>query len=335
MCDRSDQTPDQRDAATWKARAAELGLRPIAVTSPKVLAPLTAQQRRLVSICDTEEADGVLYHHSVLCQTCLPYRNPGEGNRRWTRKNGYLTLELHAGRAFDDRVDNFVDVGLPYGPKPRLVLYHLNAEALRARSPVIELADSLTSFVKRTLGLDAHGRNMQTVRDQLTRLAVSDFWIGKSEAGDSVTVHGRILNGLTLWTKAPFAKGVLWPSSVQLSPDYFDSLMTRAVPLNEAAVGRLSHSAVALDIYAWLAQRLHRIEPGKATIVSWTSLWAQFGPGYAEVCEFRRVFKHTLAQVKMVYPDAVFDLSSAGMHLKHSRPPVARRLLPVAGGPER
>ena len=60
-----------------------------------------------------------------------------------------MKLELQAGRAYDGRVDDFVDVGLPFGPKPRLVLYHLNAEALRTQSPVLELEDSLTAFVKR------------------------------------------------------------------------------------------------------------------------------------------------------------------------------------------
>ena len=312
----------------------DTGLRPLTATLAHVLKPLTRPQQRLLSITDAQGEDGILYQHSVLCQTCLPYRNPGDASRRWTRKNGYLTLELDAGRAFDDRVDSFVDVGLPYGPKPRLVLYHLNAEALRTRSPLIELAHSLTAFVKRTLGLDNHGRNIQTVRDQLTRLAASDFRIGKSEAGRAVTVHGRILNGLQLWTPPESSRRVLWPTAVQFSSEYFESLMTHAVPLNEAAVGRLSHSAMALDLYAWLAQRLHRIDPGKPALVSWTSLCEQFGSGYAEVREFRRVFKRTLAQVKVVYPDALFELSSAGMQLKNSRPAVARRLMPVAVGGE-
>jgi hypothetical protein len=116
---------------------------------------------------------------------------------------------------------------------------------------------------------------------------------------------------------------------VQFSPEYFDSLLRHAVPLNETAVGCLAHNAMGLDIYAWLAQRLHRIEAGKEATVSWSSLCEQFGPGYAHVREFRRVFKHTLAQVKVVYPDANFELSKVGMSLKHSRPPVARRLLPI------
>lgn len=312
-----------------RARDAYEGLKPIASAIPKPLLALSPPQRRLLSITDEDPPDGILYQHSVLCQTCLPYRNPGDSHRRWTRKNGYLTLELDAGRAFDDRLDDFVDVGLPYGPKPRLVLYHLNAVALRTRSPVIELAESLTSFVKRTLGLDAHGRNIQAVREQLTRLAASDFRIGKTEAGRAVTVHGRILGGFKLWTAEPTGKRTPWPTEVEFSREYFESLMTHAVPLNEAAVARLSHNAMALDIYAWLAQRLHRIEPGRNAVVSWESLAQQFGPSYAHVREFRRVFKHTLAQVRIVYPDARFDLAATGMHLAHSRPPVRRRLLPI------
>ena len=102
------------------------------------------------------------------------------------------------------------------------------------------------------------------------------------------------------------------------------------MPLNETAVSRLSHNAMALDTYAWLAQRLHRIEPGNTALVSWTALSQQFGHGYAEVRAFRRVFKRTLAQVKVVYPDAKFEMTVQGMLLKHSRPPVARRLLPVS-----
>ena len=305
-------------------------LRLIGEVLPPRLRALSPAQRRLLDSAAADMDEGIIYQHSVLCQTCLPYRNPGDGNRRWTRKNGFLTLEVGAGRAFDNRVSAFVDVGLPYGPKPRLVLYHLNAEALRTRCPRVELDKSLSAFVKRTLGLDAHGRNIQTVRDQLTRLAASDFRIGRSDGGSSVTVQGRILSGLRLWTEGADRK-VLWPTQVEFGQEYFESLMTHAVPLNEAAVGRLSHSAMALDIYAWLAQRLHRIDPSKTATVSWASLCEQFGPAYAQVREFRRVFKHTLAQVKVVYPDAKFELIAVGMQLNHSRPPVARRLVPISG----
>src|SRR5277367_3864227 len=211
------------------------GLRHIGDIVPKDLIPLSRVHKRVLELPQADSDFGIIYQHSVLCQTCLPYRNPGDQERRWTRKNGFLTLEVDAGRAFDNRVADFVDVGLPYGAKPRLVLFHLNAEALRTQSPVIELAESLSAFVKRTLGLDTHGRNMQTVREQLTRLAAANFRIGKSDADSSVTVHARILNGFKLWTPQHSKRRTLWPTQVQFSPEYFESLLKHAVPLNESA----------------------------------------------------------------------------------------------------
>lgn len=86
---------------------------------------------------------------------------------------------------------------------------------------------------------------------------------------------------------------------------------------------------MALDIYTWLAQRLHRVDPKQLAFVPWVSLKQQFGDGYAHMNNFKRVFRHTLRQVRSVYQDAKFFDDDKGMYLKNSRPPVARRLLPV------
>jgi hypothetical protein len=305
-------------------------LRPILELVPERLKPPSAQQRRLFDLLPPEGEEAILYQHSVLCQTCLPYRDPGNDVRLWARRNGFLKLELQAGRAYDGRLDDFVDVGLPFGPKPRLVLYHLNAEALRTQSPVIELEDSLTAFVKRTLGLDAGGRNIRTVKDQLSRLSASDFRMGTSKEDRSVTLKGSIIEGFELWTPRDTQQRVLWPTTVQFSPRYFESLMKHAVPLNETAVARLSHNAMALDVYTWLAQRLHRVDAAKGAGIPWTALHEQFGHGYERLRDFRRVFHRTLRQVKVVYPEARFDLTTQGMTLKQSRSPVGKRLLPLS-----
>lgn len=309
------------------------GLRPIAELVPESLKRDRAIRKRLLSdpfLVDPSTDGPILYQHSVLCQTCLPYRDPGDDMRTWERMNGLVSLLVAAGQAFNPDTRKFLEVGLPYGPKPRLVLYHLNAEALRTQSPDIELEDSLTAFVKRTLGLDPKGRNIRTVKDQLTRLSASDFRIGTiTGEGRAVTLKGSVIEGFELWvTKDPHQR-TLWPSKVQFSLRYFESLMKHAVPLNETAVARLSHNAMALDIYTWLAQRLHRVGEGKGVLLPWTSLHEQFGHGYERIRDFRRVFLRTLKAVKVVYPGAKFDLSERGMTLWQSRPPVPRRLLPL------
>lgn len=157
--------------------------------------------------------------------------------------------------------DAFVDVGLPFGPKPRLALYHLNAEALRTQSRVIELEDSLTAFVRRTLGLDTGGKTIRAVKEQLSRLAAADFRLGAKRDGRAITIKGTVIEGLELWTPRNERQRVLWPTTVAFSATYFESLMNHAVPLNEAAVARLSHTAMGLDLYTWLAQRLQPYQP--------------------------------------------------------------------------
>ena len=63
---------------------------------------------------------------------------------------------------------------------------------------------------------------------------------------------------------------------------------------------------MALDIYAWLAQRLHRIPANRPTTISWTSLHEQFGQGYnpEQMFRFRQVFRIALKQVLSIYKTA-------------------------------
>ena len=306
-------------------------LRPVLELVPNRIKRPSAQQRRLFELPPADADTAILYQHSVLCQTCMPFRDPGDDVRQWERANGMVSLLLAAGQAFHPDTRRFFDVGLPFGPKPRLVLYHLNAEALRTQSPEIELEASLPAVVKRTLGVVPGGRTIRTVKDQLTRLSAADFRIGTVlSEGRAVTLKGSVIEGFDLWTSRDPLQRVLWPTTVQFSQRYFESLMKHAVPLNETAIARLSHSAMALDIYTWLAQRLHRVEEGKSALVPWVSVWEQFGNGYAQIREFRRVFLRTLKQVKVVYPEAKFELTRGGMKLQHSRPPVAHRLLPMS-----
>ena len=210
-------------------------------------------ERLLAPMAEPEDVKDILYQHSVLCQTCMPYRDPGDQTRIWKRRNGFVRLEMQAGRALDPALDDFVDVGLPWGPKARLVLYHLNAEAMKQQSRMIEVEDSLTAFVRRTLDLDPKGRNIRSVKDQLSRLSAADFRLGASADGRrAITIKSTIIDGFELWSPRDPNQKVLWPTIIQFSQPYFESLMQHAVPLNEEAIRRLSHSAMGLDIYTWL-----------------------------------------------------------------------------------
>lgn len=217
-----------------------------------------------------------------------------------------------------------VPVGLPFGPKPRLILAHLNAEALRTKSPDIEIEASLSAFVKR-LKLDPKGRNMRIIKDQLSRLSASSIRLGLIRDGHAITVNSHIVTAFDLWFPKDDRQRVLWPSTIRLSLDYFDSLMKHAVPLDERAIAALSHSAMALDIYAWLAQRLWRVESKRGAFIPWPALKDQFGWHYDRLRDFKRAFRLTIGLVSTQYQGARFHLDDCGMRLWQSPPPVTGR----------
>jgi hypothetical protein len=187
-----------------------------------------------------------------------------------------------------------------------MILMHINQRALITQSPTIEVEDTLSKFVHKVLQLDSKGRNMRVVKEQLARLSASSIRLGIVRDGHALTINSQIVTAFDVWFPKDDRQRVLWPSTVQLSLDYFQSLVTHAVPLDEAHIAALSHSALALDIYTWLAQRLHRIPVGKPVRVSWLALYGQFGQGYnpEHMRKFRQVFRVALKEVLILYRGA-------------------------------
>lgn len=287
--------------------------------------PLTRKQRRLLDAATairTDRPSRIDFLHTVQCQCGLPYADPGDAVREWDRKQGFASLRIEAGSALDPATGGFVRVGLPYGEKPRLVLIHLASEAVRTGSPVVDVEDSMTAFA-RSLGLDTNGPSLRHLKDQLARLAAATVRFGVVDGGRAVQINTQIVSALDLWYPAEPGQRVLWPSTVRLGTDYFQSLARHAVPLDRRAVGALSSSSMALDVYVWLAQRLHRVPVGKPQRVTWVNLDGQFGQGFARLRDFRRAFLATLHQVTAVYPAARLDVDEGGLLLWTSPPPVS------------
>ena len=122
----------------------------------------TAIQQRLLDLAAdiaTSPPDELAFTHSVLAQTSLPTSRPPEGMRRWSASRAAQLL-VQAGEALDPRTQKFVKLPLPYGPKARLLLMHLNTEAVRRQSPIIPVEDSMTAFFRRLMGRTLDGRQI-------------------------------------------------------------------------------------------------------------------------------------------------------------------------------
>jgi Plasmid encoded RepA protein len=298
----------------------------------------TAIQQRLLDLATdiaTSPPEDLAFTHSVLAQTSLPTTRPPDGMRRWERHQGRATLLVQAGEAIDPRTQKFIKLPLPYGPKARLLLMHLNTEAVRRQSPIIPVEDSMTAFFRRVMGRTLDGRQIRMLKDQLTSLAAASFSLGIIQGDDrALQVDTKVVTAFNLWFQKDDAQRVLWPSSLRLSADYYESLTRFAVPLDERALAALAHSATALDIYCWLAQRLHRIPVAKPQLVPWSALYDQFGNGYREIRKFRRDFLRLLTQVKAAYPEARLSDDRRGIALTASPPPVPKLVIRISPLPK-
>src|SRR5690349_5791896 len=61
--------------------------------------------------------------HAGFCQTCLPHRRLASNSTVWKRRNGACTLFVRPGPNIDAPEDSTSEdyVGVPYGPKARLI----------------------------------------------------------------------------------------------------------------------------------------------------------------------------------------------------------------------
>ncbi|MDJ1470252.1 replication protein RepA [Xanthocytophaga flava] len=277
------------------------------------------------------EQNQILFNHAVLCQVYFPYRDPGDEVKDWVRQQGKAYFAIRSTEIFNPKTEAFDHrLGLPFGPKARLILTYINTLALQQKSATIEVEGSITSFVK-SLGLSHNGHQISAIKNQLARLAASTISIAFAQSENrSYQVDSKIIKGFDLWFPKEPNQRVMWDSNIILSDDYFNSLMNHAVPLDKRHLGALANNAMALDVYTWLAQRLHRIEVSRPEFVHWQGLKDQFGEGYSRIDKFKHVFRHTLKLVLSQYTTAKIEEDlNKGFYLYNSQPPVPPKLISI------
>lgn len=270
-----------------------------------------------------------MFSHAVLCALGLPYRNPGDEQRYFQRTDGRANLVLEAGMVpvRETQYDTvWKPVGLPYGPKSRLLLLHLCSQSVKTQSPLVEVEDSFTAFA-RSIGIGTCGKSLNALREQVMRMSVVSMRLSRSY-GETVDVfQGPLFSKFQAHTPVNADQLQLWTSYVEFSQDFFLSLINNAVPLSKDAIAALKHSSRALDIYTWLAHRLYRIPNRKPIFLSWALLRKQFGEPEQEIKSFKRAFSKALSQVLVVYPAASVQCVNGGIELRQSPPPIAKKIV--------
>lgn len=289
-----------------------------------------------------EESNDTGITYSGFCLTSLPHRRLPD-DRPWVRSNGDMSLLIEPGRRPKVKnprsADDYALLGVPYGAKARLILLYLQTMALRNNSPEVELGRSMNDWLDR-MGISTGGSTYKEVRNQAERLSRCKLTFDYGG-----TVRGKQAKGHTNDTIVRHAidlrrddgQGMLWDERVQLSETFFRLLKEHPVPVWEPAIKAIAGKSMAIDIYIWLAYRLHVLE--KPTPVSWAAIYDQFGAGRltdegddvyrSRLRAFKPEFRTALRYALSGYEDARVEETDDrhGLILHPSPPPVPERLI--------
>ncbi len=270
-------------------------------------------------LSDEDNAIGFLY--AGFCQAALPHRRLPD-TEGWQVQSGPVTLVVEPGMR-SGRTGKPEPIGVPYGSRARLILIYLQSEAIRAQSREIELGRSLRIWLGR-MGIPVGGSSLRSVRDQAERISRCHLTF-EIERGRSLGLLKQNIMETALFLDAlpDDEQGSLFLDTATLSEGFYKQLQKHSVPLEEAAVRAVANNSMALDVYAWLAYRLHALKG--PTPLHWKAVMGQFGLGFARLKQFKPTFLDNLALALAVYPNARVDVEAAGLVLHPSRPPVAPR----------
>lgn len=279
------------------------------------------KQRLLVDIAaevlaDDSQKIGISY--TGFCLTSLPHKKL-PNDQIWEKKGHRVTLWVEPGRL--KIRGKAVSYGVPYGARARMILFYLQTQAVRTGSREVELGRSMRDWMER-MGLAIGGETARSLREQAGRISACTlkfFWDDEAREG---WARGAIVTSGLRFKIPETEQGSLWEDRVVLDEMFWTALRKHPVPLLEAAIRQLRDRSMSLDIYVWLAWRLHQIE--KPTSISWSALHAQFGGGFKAVKHFKPAFSEALAAALAAYPEARISLQDSGIMLFASRPPVSR-----------
>jgi Plasmid encoded RepA protein len=282
--------------------------------------------RRVVEVaCDymADEEGGVGFIYSGFAQAALPHKKLAD-DAVWQIQSERVMLLVEPGRrAVRDGAP--VPVGVPYGSKARLIVLYLTGRALETNCREVELGRSLRDWLQR-MGIPQGGKSIRDVKDQAERISRCRMSFQIEGNGRSGLVNQNIVDSaLFLDADDVLGQGSLFLDHAKLSESFFEQLKKHPVPIEESAIRAINGHSLALDLYCWLAYRLH-VLPGART-VSWKALKGQFGAGFSRMDHFRPTFKENLALALAVYPGAHVEVTDKGVTLWPSRPPVAPKVI--------
>jgi hypothetical protein len=262
-----------------------------------------------------EEAIRLGVTHAGFAMTSLPHKRIVDPV--WRREGAMTTLLVEAGRS-----ESGGCLGVPYGSIARLILLYLQTEAVRTGSPEVELGRSMNAWLGR-MSLAAGGMTYRVVGEQARRISACRLTFFTNLGGAQHRQNGAFVrDAISLSGLMDEEQPSLWQDKVRLDEGFWASLRAHPVPVREEAIKAIGARSLAIDVYVWLAYRLHALN--KSTRLSWAAIHSQFGGGFRAVRHLKPVFLDALRLALAVYPEAWVEVCEEGLVLHPSPPAVPK-----------
>jgi hypothetical protein len=262
----------------------------------------------------SDDAEKMGFTYSGFALTSLPHKPQTE--LVWRREGHNLTMLIQSGLDRSGR-----PLGLPYGSYARFILLFLQSEAIRTKSREIELGRSMRVWLG-CMGLSIGGMTYKNVNEQARRISGCSLTFFTDKQGAQIKSRGGFVKTEITMTNVVDDQPSLWQDRVLLDDDFYRALSEHPVPVSESALRAIGPRSMVIDIYIWLAYRLHALK--KDAEIGWPSLQAQFGAGFLRLRRFREHFLECLSLAVAAYPEARVEVSERGITIKPSRPAIAR-----------
>ena len=266
------------------------------------------------------------YHHGVMMQCFLPQKRLPKGQATFQSTHGRCSLLVRAGLLADvNEAHRFVQCGVPFGAKARIIMPYIVGYAVQRKTPVIDMGSSLRRFME-TVRMPIGGRSGKSITEQVNNIAAADILLGEWSDERVLTKYRRVASEISFWLERRPNQLTFWNPEMVLSDEFYEAIQTRRVPVDMEHLIRLAGSPRRMDLYCWLSYRLPKVAPGKGVPVPLKYLQPILAPDMdleASTRLFKQRLNSDLKVIADVYPRFNVNIQGDVLWLNKSAPPIS------------
>ena len=248
----------------------------------------------------------IVHSHAPLIQCFLPQKAVPVGRTEWQVKLGKACAFIKGGWiASSDNRNTIQRCSVPSGVTSRLIISYIIGYAIRHKTPVIDLGNSLREFMRR-LKVPIGATEGEALFREIQNIAAARFYLG---IWTDEYVATRFMNVAGEFTHSRSG------SEIRLERGFHEAIQHRHATVDMSRLATLRESPRRMDLYCWLSYRLSAMEQRKSVTVPLRHLQPLFAPGVASPRDFRQTIKRDLQAICRLHSGFKVTLKTDALQL--------------------